>query len=490
VAGIKMGLRLLETLTSALYEDPIVLFREYIQNSVDAYVAATRDNSGIDMEDFYVDIEIDYENKAIRFADNGYGIELSKFEEYMRSIGKSDKGKYKDQIGFRGIGRLSALPFCDELIFRNKVKGSDKIQVFQWDGKKYSDLLLKGEDHELDAAMGEISKIFEYPYDGSLECHFFEVRIRNYSVEIVELLSTADFRGKLCLLLPLRYSPSFDAQGIVKQEYDRVMGKSLEASSFDIRLDGQTLYKPYEGRHILESEIVFWPLQLKPRAENKEPEKIGVLWFSFNRKVTANPTNEPRGIKVRSKNMLVGGEDSLADAVSVNSSDYVATYRELTQTLAGVYGEMLLYTDSLDDNARRDWFKIDASSIELRSIIAEFLRRLIAYRYAASRAFSDKSDAKKKEKLIKAYTELTQGLNQEQFLSDFYTPVADDKQEDIPPLPERPYEDIPKASITVKRFYSKVLNALEGYFLEERDLKSFIKIRAFLKKKLNEEQEK
>lgn len=35
--SIGMGLRLLETLTSALYEDPIVFFREYVQNSADAF---------------------------------------------------------------------------------------------------------------------------------------------------------------------------------------------------------------------------------------------------------------------------------------------------------------------------------------------------------------------------------------------------------------------------------------------------------------------
>ena len=32
-----ISFRLLETLTSALYEDPIILFREYVQNSLDAY---------------------------------------------------------------------------------------------------------------------------------------------------------------------------------------------------------------------------------------------------------------------------------------------------------------------------------------------------------------------------------------------------------------------------------------------------------------------
>ena len=38
--------RLLGTLTSALYEDPIIIFREYVQNSLDAY------NEVIDNEEY------------------------------------------------------------------------------------------------------------------------------------------------------------------------------------------------------------------------------------------------------------------------------------------------------------------------------------------------------------------------------------------------------------------------------------------------------
>ena len=63
-----MGLRLLETLTSALYEEPIVFFREYVQNSADAYIK--RPNTS----DFRIDISNDRNNKIITFLDNGYGI--------------------------------------------------------------------------------------------------------------------------------------------------------------------------------------------------------------------------------------------------------------------------------------------------------------------------------------------------------------------------------------------------------------------------------
>ena len=51
-------------------------------------------------------------------------------------------------------------------------------------------------------------------------------------------------------------------------------------------------------------------------------------------------------------------------------------YRELTQTLNGIYGELLIDTARLSDNARRDWFKIYASSIQLR-VVSRILRKLV-----------------------------------------------------------------------------------------------------------------
>ena len=491
MSNIRLGLRLLETLTSALYEDPIVLFREYIQNSVDAYTAAIRDNHENRMSDFHVDIEIDSNEKNIVFLFYVYGIPTDEFITKMKSIGDSQKGAYNDQIGFRGIGRLSAMPFCDYLEFQNKAKNSSEIQVFRWDGKKYSKLLAQENDNELSSAIDEISVFENINYTGNKEDHFFRVTVTNFHQEIDELLATPDFRQRLCLMLPLRYDPTFTAQETIKKEYERLMNKSLDSFAYDIRLNGKTLYKPYNDQHILESGIIFWPLQFKAKTENVPPEKIGLLWFTFNRKVTANPTSEPRGIMVRSKNMLVGTNDSLANAVSVNSSDYVGTYRELTQTLSGVYGEMLLYTSSLEDNARRDWFKISSASIELRGIIAEFLRRLISYRYSASKAFNDKSNVKKKQNLITAYSELTQGINQEQFLSDFYVQIQDqaiDKSKET--VFEYADEDLPRASLTIKKFYDRTINALREYYLEDDDLQNFFKVRAFLKKRLSEENKK
>ena len=61
---IGMGIRLLETLTSALYEDPIVLFREYVQNSADAFIRHPAKDSKIE-------ITINQNHRTIELIENG-----------------------------------------------------------------------------------------------------------------------------------------------------------------------------------------------------------------------------------------------------------------------------------------------------------------------------------------------------------------------------------------------------------------------------------
>ena len=140
MAETAISLRLLETLTSALYEDPIILFREYVQNSLDAYNTTVNNNQAKAFDGFSVDIKVDKDNSYIEIRDNGYGIKEEDFLTKMTLIGESDKKK-EDQIGFRGIGRLSAMPFCKELVFENKPQGTNKRLIFKWDGKKFNELL-------------------------------------------------------------------------------------------------------------------------------------------------------------------------------------------------------------------------------------------------------------------------------------------------------------------------------------------------------------
>ena len=210
MAEYEISFRLLETLTFALYGDPIVLFREYVQNSLDAYNEMVGENAEKRLDNFHVDIKIDKENKNIEIRDNGYGIEEDQFERTMKRIGDSNKHNIKDQIGFRGIGRLSAMPLCKELVFENKPEGKDKRQIFKWDGEKFINLLNKGED--INASIGEITEYYPEDYDGDINDHYFKVTIREYGQAIKGLFNKDKHIKRLCTLLPLRYSQEFTRQ--------------------------------------------------------------------------------------------------------------------------------------------------------------------------------------------------------------------------------------------------------------------------------------
>jgi len=477
-----IGPRLLETITSALYEDPIMIFREYVQNSVDAYNMAVDMDRSNEFKDFCVDIKIDRKKHNIQILDNGYGIPKEKFLAKMTGVGFSEKGKFKDQIGFRGIGRLSAMPSCKRLDFTNKPKGLNKLQRFTWDGDKFHELLNKAEGENFAATVRKITASSDEKYQGSTDDHFFKVEIQGYKEEISDLVDSEDFTDRLSKLLPLKYSNEFTHQKEIKDKYQDYMGQSLDRFSFIVKLDDQILYKPYADNDILESGIIFWELKNPSKKKGVPGEKIGILWFSFNRLIKARKEYEPYGILVRSKNMLMGNESALANAIIRSKSDYVTTPRELVQMLRGVTGEMLIHSTRLNDNARRDWFRIDEESIPLRHIIVDFMKRLHVYRYAASGFFRDKAN---KERLIKAYTELT-NFDSEKFVSDI-----DKIKEEINANKEVfqfANEDIPAFPITIKRFYERLIKCLHEYYKNKNELEEFIKIRTFIKKDLNEEQ--
>jgi len=492
MADIKLGLRLLETLTSALYDDPIILFREYVQNSVDAYNEAIDQDAKNLISDFCVEILIDDSGRNITISDNGYGIVESEFQQKMTSIGASEKGSKANQIGFRGIGRLSAMPFCQKLIFKNKPKGSNKVLIYTWDGSKFNDMLDKESETELSAAIEQISSFSEIKYTKSKDDHFFTVEIHSYNEEIVDLITRPDFIDRLKMTLPLQYDPSFKTQTAIKKKYLDFMGEPLDKFSFDVKLNGQQLYKPYKESNILESGIHFWELRYLGNDKGVPGDKLGLLWFTFNRKVTANPTTEPYGILVRSKNMLVGDHNTLADVLSKSKdAAYIATHRELTQTLQGVYGEMLINSPDLRDNARRDWFRIDSASIQLRDIITNFMKHLFGYRKTASRAFNAIENDKNKERLVHAFSELTSNYKPDEHIKDFYDKKRNhdiEKEKNIESFVFAS-EDIPYFPVTLKRFYDRIIGNIRGYYTEKDDIKEFLKLRSHLKRKLTEEQE-
>ena len=110
-----VGKYTLESLTNGMYSSPLDLYREYIQNAVDSIDDAVR--SGIvDKKNSRIDISVNTETATISIKDNGCGIGRENAERLLVDIGNSKKSRSLSR-GFRGIGRLAGLGYCDSLSF-------------------------------------------------------------------------------------------------------------------------------------------------------------------------------------------------------------------------------------------------------------------------------------------------------------------------------------------------------------------------------------
>jgi len=106
-----VGAEILSIITESLYDNPIVVFREYVQNSIDS-IFNTLDYSK------KCEVRIWNSGNDLFFLDNGKGIDKNNFQSEMIKIGASKKRK-QENLGYKGIGRLSGVPYCEELLFVN-----------------------------------------------------------------------------------------------------------------------------------------------------------------------------------------------------------------------------------------------------------------------------------------------------------------------------------------------------------------------------------
>src|SRR5205814_154336 len=126
-----------------------------------------------------VHIDIDAKARTIRITDNGIGVPTTDFVKRLTALGASKK-RGTDLRGFRGVGRLSGLGYCQELVFRTRSAGDRKTSELTWDGKKLKDLLRSENHTDLAEAIKSIVQTRTISLDGHPE-HFFEVELLGVS---------------------------------------------------------------------------------------------------------------------------------------------------------------------------------------------------------------------------------------------------------------------------------------------------------------------
>ncbi len=201
----EVGVFTLENLTTGMYIDSLVIFREYIQNSCDAIDKARTEKILAEDED-RIEITIDAAARRITIEDNATGIPVLDFKSSLINIAYSDKTLKTDR-GFRGIGRLCGLAYCRELRFTSTAKGEGIQSTVIFNAAKLREIFYGKKKYTVKEALDDIVSFDTTAADA--DEHFFRVELIDIVKENNDLLDVEKVRDYLSFVAPVTYSPNF-----------------------------------------------------------------------------------------------------------------------------------------------------------------------------------------------------------------------------------------------------------------------------------------
>jgi molecular chaperone HtpG len=367
------GKNILENLTTGMYSDSCVMYREYVQNSCDAIDAAV--NAGIiAREETSVDISIDVVKREIYIRDNGTGIRKEDFVRVLSDIANSDKKRAVDK-GFRGIGRLCGLAYCNELKFISTAVGEDEASVMTWNAYKMRTMLNDDRKHTADEVLETIMSVSSQPAE--TDKHYFEVVMTG--VTSADLLDKEAIRDYLSFEIPVPYPTRFM---FYEQIYSHAKSLGLHIDEYNVFVNDEQLFKGYTTRIYSGGKVHDDIKDIKFQDFYDENEKVVAwMWFglsSLNGQIKAQG-NLQRGLRLRKGNIQIGES---------------GTMRRLFKDPRGneyFIGEVFAIHPDLIPNARRDYFNENA----IRDIFEEKLREFFDYLWKLCNVASDERSAYK-----------------------------------------------------------------------------------------------
>ena len=391
-----VGAGIVSIITESLYDKPIVVFREYIQNALDSLdIANSIDNNE------NLSAHIWANGNDLFFLDNGTGIEPASFQHTMKIIADSGKSK-TENIGYKGIGRLSGIPYCGELLFINIVDYRNRVfQGYDINCDKYREIQKSELYHELDfdALMSHMGVFIDAPDIGEIISMVnghddlfvdrntgFLVILKNISTVLRNVIEDDQLTENLGWLLPAPFLPEIVTRSAENENsyelfselmYQNPLNNSdpIPAKSYKIFYNGSPIYRPLKN-DMLRTYLC---------KSNLEQYAICVHAFS-NKKIEIDRKNPFSGIRIYIDNMLLCDENELIPALQQYGLIRQGSTHEVIQAVRGI-GAMIYITDkvSISANARRTFIDVtDEDSFNFLELIGEFVDSIFKARYALS----------------------------------------------------------------------------------------------------------
>ena len=377
--SVTVGPSIVGLVTSGIYDDPLAIYREYIQNAVDE-LSRQKGVTG------KIEISIDPRQKRVSISDNGPGLTYQDCLEELVPISQSKKCLGRDR-GFRGFGRLSGLAFAESVTFLTRASARDPVTRVVWSRTKLgnpSNSVQATEPGFQDWVSVEVLDDFDYPE------HFFRVEIDGVSRHAAGvLLNREAVRGYISQVCPVPFSPHFPFFRTI----DAIFPPQQSPYSLRITLDGeeQPIQRQYGSTIALggnkEDHFHEFEELRVPSIDGKGDAAVG--WVAHSSYLGAIPKgNRIRGIRVRLGNIQVGDErvfDHLFEEDRFNR---------------WCVGELHVLDSRIIPNGRRDYFERDPHLRNLENHLFPIFSHITA------RCRSASSNRNKEKKLVSTFVDL------------------------------------------------------------------------------------
>ncbi len=448
----KIGKDVIESLTLGMYEDSRFIFREYIQNAADQIDETVREGIFSTLREGKIEIEINQTAKTISIFDNATGIESEKVQPILKNIAKSTKDRTRNK-GFRGIGRLGGLAYCDKLIFETSFKGESIKSSLVWDSKRLKEIINNRVTKE--EATAVLDEITEFQTENENEdVHYFRVILKGVSNEL--LLDKNDIYQYLASVAPVPYGKGF----IFKEKInDKAKELNFVIDEYPIFVNKNQVFKAYttsiyEGskdnkRRIDEiHDIETYEIRT---SKNKI---LAWGWYGISNFTKVIPSvNVARGLRLRKGNIQIGLEETLTKLFKENrGSKYFL-------------GELHTVSSDLIPNARRDYFLENSELHEFEKLVrAKFIELYELYHFASK----VRNNQKKIDDFVAFTKEYKEKATQAGFTDDKEEKAYQEKFEDKKDKAQLAKKELIKAqtkandtSTAKQKVYEKVVNKSE-----------------------------
>lgn len=331
-----VGGDILRLITAGMYNNPLILYREYLQNAADS-VASLGNGKGT------VTINIDPLEAQVTITDDGAGLSPTDAARRLIPIGNSTKNPAVDR-GLRGIGRLSALAFAQSVHFTTRTCASEPVTRVSWNGRALRDPELEGVDAA--TAIKTCTNVHSLAGDGWPD-RFFQVtvdRITRYAAStLLNQDAVRSYIGEVC---PVPMAPSFPLAADIRD----FLSAHTQYFVLHVRLDkaDKPIERPF-GEAIpltdnYSARFERLEKRLIPQLDGDDPAAI--LWLAHTPYAGSIPRRlGVRGLRARAGNIQIGSDD-------------IFSHLFLETRFNGwCVGEAHIVDSRIVPNARRDYFE-------------------------------------------------------------------------------------------------------------------------------------